>query len=269
MSIELIKQTKPAKGQIKAAIFDFDGTVSTLRCGWESVMQPLMVEMIGGGKRDDAELQNLVAAYIDASTGIQTVYQMKWLAEQVAKFGLASEVHDEWWYKDEYNRRLMRQVSTRIDGLQSGKLCRDDYIISGSVEFLTALKNSGVTIYVASGTDHDDVVNEIGVLGLTDCFTYIQGAPSRKAACSKEAVIKMIIDEKNLRGDELVLVGDGKVEIALGIQNGAYALGIASDEEMRRGVNPVKRNRLITAGACAIVGDFDENAALLELLGIA
>ena len=32
------------KGKIKAAIFDFDGTCSTLRCGWERVMEPLMLE---------------------------------------------------------------------------------------------------------------------------------------------------------------------------------------------------------------------------------
>lgn len=268
MSIELIKDTHPAKGQIKAAIFDFDGTVSTLRCGWESVMHPLMVEMIGAGKRDDAELHKLVDDYIDASTGIQTVYQMKWLAEQVAAFGLAEEVHDEWWYKDEYNRRLMQQVSTRIEKLRCGEISPSEYIISGSVEFLTALKARGIDVYVASGTDHDDVVNEIGVLGLSDCFTYIKGAPARQAACSKEAVIKMIIEEKNLRGDELVLVGDGKVEIALGIENGAYALGIASDEEVRSGVNPVKRSRLLTAGACAIVGDFEAKDELLTLLGI-
>ena len=27
-------------------LFDFDGTISTLRCGWEKVMKPLMLEMI-------------------------------------------------------------------------------------------------------------------------------------------------------------------------------------------------------------------------------
>ena len=35
---------------VRAVLFDFDGTISTLRCGWEEVMQPLMVEMISGGK---------------------------------------------------------------------------------------------------------------------------------------------------------------------------------------------------------------------------
>ena len=34
---------------VRAVLFDFDGTVSTLRCGWEAVMKPLMLEMISGG----------------------------------------------------------------------------------------------------------------------------------------------------------------------------------------------------------------------------
>ena len=45
-SIEIITSTRPTPGQIKAAILDFDGTLSTLRHGWEDVMEPLMVEMI-------------------------------------------------------------------------------------------------------------------------------------------------------------------------------------------------------------------------------
>ena len=45
---ELIKHEKTT---IKAAVFDFDGTISTLRCGWEEVMEPLMLECISGEKK--------------------------------------------------------------------------------------------------------------------------------------------------------------------------------------------------------------------------
>ena len=38
-----------ARNPVRAVLFDFDGTISTLRCGWESVMKPLMLEMISGG----------------------------------------------------------------------------------------------------------------------------------------------------------------------------------------------------------------------------
>lgn len=269
MSIEIIKSTRPEKGRIKAAVFDFDGTISTLRCGWETVMRPLMIEMISGDRGDgSAELQKLVDEYIDASTGIQTVYQMRWLAGQVAAHGHNPAVHDEWWYKDEYNRRLMQTINLRIAGLESGKRSPEEYLVRGAREFFQALKARGIEVCVASGTDHKDVVHEAEVLGLSGAFSLIKGAPERQAACSKEAVIRQIIDERGLCGDELVLVGDGKVEIALGVENGAYALGIASDEEMRQGVNPVKRKRLIGAGAHAVAGDFSHQEELLDLLGI-
>lgn len=43
---------------------------------------------------------------------------------------------------------------------------------------------------------------------------------------------------------------------------------MATDEKARRGVSPVKRERLIRAGAEAIAGDFTELEALLDFLGL-
>ena len=115
MTMEIF-HNKTTHKPVKAVLFDFDGTVSTLRCGWESVMKPLMLEMISGGKGWDAALENEVDAYIDESTGIQTIYQMKWLAETVHARGMnPGAPTDPWWYKGEYNRRLMENIRKRLD----------------------------------------------------------------------------------------------------------------------------------------------------------
>ena len=45
-------------------------------------------------------------------------------------------------------------------------------------------------------------------------------------------------------------------------------MGLASDEAARRGVNPVKRERLVKAGADVICGDFLEKDELLDFLGL-
>ena len=45
-------------------------------------------------------------------------------------------------------------------------------------------------------------------------------------------------------------------------------VGVASDEEKRRGINQWKRNRLIRAGADVIIGDYRQQDALLEVLGL-
>ena len=266
---ELINKEHIGRGQIKAAVFDFDGTFSTLRCGWEKVMRPLMLEMISGAPADEAsaELQKEVDDYIDQSTGIQTVYQMQWLKERVEAEGRGAADRDEWWYKAEYNRRLMEQVSVRLDRLEKGLDKPETYLVKGAVDFLLALKQAGVEIFLASGTDHKDVVREAGALGVDKYFTQIKGAPEHMAACSKEAVIRMILEEKGLAGEQLLLVGDGKVEIALGREVGAYTLGAATDEEKLYGVNPVKRERLLKAGADVLIGDFTEYNSIMSWLG--
>lgn len=267
-ALEILRPDHCPQGTIRVAVFDFDGTFSTLRCGWEKVMRPLMLEHISGGQGYGPDLEAKVDAYIDASTGIQTVYQMQWLAEQVEAAGFGKPERDAWWYKDEYNRRLMEQVSTRIARLESGLDKPEQYLVAGAVEFLQALKQAGVEVYLASGTDHKDVVHEATVLGVADYFTQIKGAPERKAACSKEAVLKMILEEKNLPGECLLLVGDGKVEIALGAECGAYTLGAATNEEELHGLNPVKRERLRKAGADVIIGDFTDLEGLMAWLNL-
>ena len=266
--LEYIHPERRPHGKIKVAVFDFDGTFSTLRCGWERVMGPMMLEYISGGREYGHELVEKVDNYINVSTGIQTVYQMQWLAEQVEAAGFAEPGRDAWWYKDEYARRLMNQVGERITRLQTGADQPEQYLIAGAVDFLQMLKENGIEIYLASGTDHKNVVQEAELLGVAESFAGIKGAPERQAACSKEAVLKMILEEKKVAGGELLLVGDGKVEIALGAECGAYTLGTATNEEALCGVNPVKRERLIAAGADVIVGDFMNLDGLKEWLGL-
>ena len=164
---------------VHAVLFDFDGTISTLRCGWENVMKPLMLEMISGGKGWDAALEREVDDYINESTGIQTIHQMKWLAETVHARGNNPDAPtDPWWYKGEYNRRLMENIRSRIDDVTSGRAPRETYMMQGSEAFLQALRERGIKLYVASGTDHPDVLNEVAALGLTKYFTQIAGAPN-------------------------------------------------------------------------------------------
>lgn len=265
-ALELMHPDHLPQGKVRAAIFDFDGTFSTLRCGWEKVMRKLMLELISGGQPYGKDLEEKVDAYIDASTGIQTVYQMQWLQAEVEKAGFGSPGRDVWWYKDEYNRRLMDEVSQRIARLESGEDKPEQYLVAGAVEFLQALRAKGIDVYLASGTDHKDVVHEATVLGVADVFSIIKGAPERQMGCSKEAVLKMLLEESGLPGECLLLVGDGKVEIALGAENGAYTLGAATDEEHLRGLNPVKRERLVKAGADVIIGDFEDLEGLMNWL---
>ena len=250
---------------IRAVVFDFDGTISTLRQGWEAIMAPLMVEMIAGPTTPTPELCSEVDAYIDHSTGVQTIHQMVWLAETVAQYGLNPESHDGWWYKAEYNRRLLEPVLARVAAI-AGDV--DAVTIAGSCDFLAALRAAGIALYVASGTDHPDVQREVNALGLSEYFVEIAGAPVGTMDCSKEAVLRRLVQDAGLCGLEVLVVGDGRVEIALGREVGAITLGLATDEVRRRGVNPVKYARLQRAGAHAISGDFLAREEIFSWLGL-
>ena len=88
----LLEVVNPAirLGQVRHALFDFDGTISVIRQGWEQIMIPLMVEMICDGAPPPPGLEAEVADYVDRSTGILTIKQMRWLEEAVQRYGLAS-----------------------------------------------------------------------------------------------------------------------------------------------------------------------------------
>jgi phosphoglycolate phosphatase-like HAD superfamily hydrolase len=159
-------------------------------------------------------------------------------------------------------------VKTRSDKLFNRELGPEDYRIKGSYEFMENLYHRGIDIYIASGTDDVDVQREVQSIGIKQFVKHVAGAPPLKVDCSKKAVIENLMEDQGLKGNELLLVGDGKVEISLGVDAGAITLGVATDEINRCGVNYLKRDKLIKAGAHAIVGDFTHYSKIYKWLGL-
>ena len=262
-------------GRVKHVVFDHDGTISTLRQGWEAVMTPMMIKAILGDEYKTADetlyhkVRKRVIDYIDKSTGIQTIIQMEALVEMVAEFAIVAsgQILDKYGYKDIYNDALMEMVNERIAKFQTGRLDINDYTIKGAVEFLKALKEKGVKLYLASGTDREDVIAEADVLGYADLFEgRIYGALGDVSKYSKKMVIEKIISENSLSGCELAVFGDGPVELRQCRKHEGIAVGLASDEIRRHDMNHEKRTRLIKAGAHIIAADFSQPNELLRLL---
>ncbi len=265
-SLEIIKPLPVDNTEIKAVLFDFDGTISSLRRGWEEIMESLMVEKISGQQEITDKIRETVRAYINESTGIQTIFQMKWLSKKVEEYGLNPAAKGPWDYKSEYNERLLKKVNKRLKEIDEGKCDSNDFIIKGSREFLQELKLLGLKLYLASGTDHPDVVKEAEILGIRNYFEIIAGAPVDRIDSSKEKVIARLLGEEDFNPAQILVIGDGKVEISLGEQKGAITLGMATDEERGQGINDWKRERLIKAGAHAISGDFKDYDNILNWL---
>ena len=273
--VELVEPWDTASAtKYSVGVFDHDGTLSTLRQGWETVMEPVMMRAILGEQYQTAEsglfraVQQRVQAYIEQSTGIQTIAQMDGLVHMVAEFDIvpAAQRLDAWGYKAVYNQALMQMVDDRLARLERGELDPDDFKMKGIVHFLRALRDRGMKLFLVSGTDEADTIHEATLLGYADLFNGgIFGAKPGSRADTKDQIIREVIE--SLGGRERFMVfGDGPVEIRLGRRYGGLACGIASNEERRFGMNPVKRRRLIRAGANLITPDFSQWPRLVATL---
>ena len=270
---------------IKAIVCDFDGTFSTLRCGWEGVMRKMMLKYLPGGEK-------WIDAFIGETTGVQTILQMKGFVAELKKRGLLKKggadgvralPTDPWFYKNEYNDMLMASVAKKRQDVIDGKVKRETYLVPGALHFLQNLKTQGVKIYFASGTDQADVRIEAAALGLDKYAEAIEGALPKSEKCAKEAALKRLVKKAGVKPSELAVIGDGKVEIALGRALGARVIGLATNERDFSKVNREKLRRLRNAaarpesapyrgpgpdGKAYFAGDFTDLRPMLAYLGL-
>ena len=264
-NIEIIKH--PTRKGFKYALFDFDGTVSLLREGWREIMIPYFVEVIlkTDPSAGNDDITALVTDFVDKLTGKQTIFQCIRLDEEVRKRG--GKAVDPYEYKAEYLRRLMVNIKNRHESILNKTAKPADFLVPGCAEFLALLKDNGVKLYLASGTDEVDVISEAVLLNVSEYFNGgIYGAKDDIKDCSKELVIRQILDDNNISGDELISFGDGYVEVQLIKDIGGYAIAVATNEKERKGVNPVKRKRLLEADADAVIPDFAEPKRLFDFI---
>jgi rfaE bifunctional protein kinase chain/domain len=273
--IEIINEL-PLPLNIHHAIFDHDGTISTLREGWEHIMHPMMMKAILGDHfqvADEAlyhKVHTRVVDFIDKTTGIQTLVQMKGLVDLVKEFGFvpADKILDEFGYKAIYNDELLKMVKEREAKLTRGELALEDFTLKNAVLLLEKLYKAGVKLYLASGTDEEDVKNEARILGYDHLFDGgIYGAVGDVNKEAKKIVLDRILDTIGSSGNgQVAAFGDGPVEIRETRKRGGITIGIASNELKRYSLNQSKRSRLIKAGANVIIPDYSQLPKLLNLL---
>lgn len=267
MEVVEILNRNIGRRSFRSALFDFDGTLSLIREGWPQIMIPMMVAVLRetGTAEADSDLTAHVEEFVMRLNGRQTIYQMIRLAEEVRQRG--GQPLDPLTYKHRYNDLLMERIRGRLDGLASGQASPDDWTVPGSRALLENLKERGLKLYLASGTDLAFVRREAELLGVASFFgEHIYGALDDYQNFSKKMIIERILRDNCLRGEELVGFGDGFVEIEEIKRVGGVAVAVASDEINRRGVNSWKRDRLVRAGADLVIGDYRGHQKLLEFL---
>jgi phosphoglycolate phosphatase len=241
----------------RVVLFDFDGTLSLIRSGWMKVMVPMMVEILAGLKtgETEAELQAVVEEFVWRLTGKETIYQMIAFAEQVQARGgkpLAPLA-----YKKMYLDLLWEKISNRVEALRKGEVDPENYLVPGSRALLELLRDRGLTMYLASGTDEVYMKEEARLLGITQYFDGgVYGALDDYKSFSKAILIQRILASADYKGNQFLGFGDGYVEIEEVKNVGGVAVGVASEEPACTEVDQWKRLRLIGVGADYIVPNF-------------
>jgi phosphoglycolate phosphatase len=262
-----IRNADLAPGRIRLALFDFDGTLSLIREGWQQVMVPMMVDILAATPRAESreELLERVRDFVYRLTGKQTIYQMLQLVEEIEARGGTAKTALE--YKRDYLDLLWARIRHRVEALNSGEASPEDYLVPGGRDILEALAARGIRLYLASGTDQPFVMDEAEALDVARYFDGgIYGALDNWEDFSKAKLLQKLVEDYELTGPSFVTFGDGYVEIEIAKEAGGIAVGVAANERERAGIDEWKRERLIGVGADIIVPDFREADRLMALL---
>jgi phosphoglycolate phosphatase-like HAD superfamily hydrolase len=269
------KPSELPQGAISHVIFDHEGTVSVLRQGWDEVMARLMERSILGARPERVgeslrrTVRERVREYVGETAGRQTIVQMEALVEMIREFHLVPQggILDKIQYMDLYLADLRKVVRRRLRKLERGELDYEDFTIKGAVPFLKRLREKGVTLYLTSGTETEDVEAEAKALGYAEVFNGgIYGTTGVMSRYPKKIVLRTILRDIHIEGSELAFFGDGPIEMQECRKYGGTSVGIASDEIRRHGLNEEKRTRLVKAGAHLIIPDYSECDKLIEFL---
>jgi sugar/nucleoside kinase (ribokinase family)/beta-phosphoglucomutase-like phosphatase (HAD superfamily) len=256
------------------AIFDHDGTLSTMRQSWEKIMSKMMAKAILEDSYDLIDSTMLkkitedVDSLIEKTTGIQTILQMADLIKLIKKYKYVEDkdIKTPAQYKASYKVLLNDGLKRKYELFELKHLNVKDLTIKDAIKTLKYFKDKGVTNYLASGSDKDDVEKEVVTFGYANYFDGgIFGSVGDINHDPKKKVMKDIISK--VEGKNVVVFGDGPVEMREGKKNNFLTIGLVSNEQQRFGINPAKRERLILAGADILIPDFSWIDKLGKILG--
>lgn len=264
----VVRPTFAPRPAIRHVLFDFDGTLSLIRQGWQAVMMPMFAaELPALEGETHADRERLVFEDIMRLNGKQTIYQMMRLAERIRERG--GEAREPLWYKHEYLRRLDERIADRVEGLRGGRAPVASCLVHGATGLLDELTRRGLTLYLASGTDEPFVKREAELLGVARYFgERIYGARDDYKSFSKKIVIDRILQENDIDGAGLLAFGDGYVEIENTKEVGGLAVAVASDEANNGSgrMDEWKRERLYGVGADVVIPDYRDALPLVRLI---
>ena len=140
-------------------------------------------------------------------------------------------------------------------------------MVPGARPLLESLKERGLKLYLASGTDEIYMKEEARLLDVARYFDGgVYGAQEDYKSFSKKILVQRILSNTEAGGGEIVGFGDGYVEIEEVKLVGGVTVGVATQEPECLEIDAWKRQRLIGVGADYIVPNFLGRQQILDAL---
>ena len=213
----------------KLIIFDFDGTLGDTRRTIVATMQMTIAEMVLP-ERSEAECASTIG--LPLAGCFQALFpNLK--PEQVQ---CCAETYRRIFYENV--QTIKPQAFPHV------------------VETLSALKQQGFTLTIASSRSHTSLVELTRELGLANSISYLIGADDvEKAKPNAEPVLNTLAAMK-FEASEALVVGDMAVDIQMGVNAGAKTCGVTWGNG--------SREELQQAGADVIIDRIEELTGLLS-----
>ncbi len=167
---------------IRAVVFDFDGVILESA----EVKTDAFVELYA---EYGPEVTARVRAHHLANLGISRFKKFAWISENVLDRPLSDADR--------------AALGDRFAGLALAKVLSAPFV-PGAEEALAALTTSGLPLFVASGTPHDELELIVSRRGLAPVFREIHGAPREKPEILRDLATRYAIAI-----DQLLFIGDG------------------------------------------------------------
>ena len=214
---------------IQLVIFDFDGTLGDTRRNIVTTMQMTIAEM-GLPCRSEAEC--------------------------VSTIGLPLYGCFESLYPDADKEIIQQCTDTYRRIFQENLQTIKPQTFPKVVETLSALKEQGLTLAIASSRSHASLVELTHDLGISDIISYLIGADDVKKAKPNPEPVLNVLAALGYEASETLVVGDMNVDILMGINAGAKTCGVTYGNGTKK--------ELEEAGADFIIDSIDELIGIVE-----
>ena len=214
---------------IQLIIFDFDGTIGDTRRNIVTTMQMTIAE-IGLPCRSDAECASTI--------GLPLYGCFEALFPNTDKSIIQQCINTY--------RRLFQENMQTIKPQTFPKV----------VETLSALKEKGLTLAIASSRSHASLVELTHDLGISNVISYMIGADDvNKAKPNPEPVLN-ILEALGYKACQTLVVGDMDVDILMGANAGTKTCGVTYGNGTKKELEEV--------GADYVIDSIDELIGIVE-----